>query len=271
MKISEQFLQGKREDMALCEDGIFVSDDFVAVIDGVSSKGAYKWDGGLTSGAHAKNIIIDALARCPADADREQLFERLNKALFDGYNKSGMAPDKNNYLRACVMVYSRHHREIWALGDCQALINGTLFSSPMLVDDLLSDLRAFVIESAKITDNLDENELYTKDIGREAVFPFIRMQYAFENRADSPFGFGVLNGFDKIDGFLKTYRVNDGDCVVMSSDGYSTLYPTLAQSESELKSALESDPLRYRINRGTKGIEKGNLSFDDRCYIKFEV
>ncbi len=271
MKIIEQFLQGKRQDPKKCEDGMFIGDDFIAVIDGVSSKGAYKWADGLTSGAHAKNLIIKELSKCQADIDRNSLFKRLGKALYDGYMQSGQVSDRNEYLRACVMVYSRHYNEIWALGDCQCLINGELFSSPMLVDELMSDLRAFVIESAKITDGLDENSLYTNDIGREAVFPFIRKQYAFENRADSPFGFGVLNGFDKCDGFIKAYKVSAGDTVVMASDGYAKLLPTLDQSEKELADMLESDPLRYKQNRGTKGIEAGNLSFDDRCYIKFEV
>ena len=271
MKIIEKFIQGKRGVEKHCEDGIFISEDFVAVIDGVSSKGKTVWGDGLTSGAHAKNVIIAELGKMPADIERDALFEGLNRALCEEYLKSGMEPDKNNFLRACLLVYSRHYNEIWALGDCQALINGTLFSSPMLVDDLMSDLRAFVIESAKIIEGLDENSLYTKDIGREAVFPFIKMQYAFENRADSPFGFGVLNGFDDTSAFLKTYKVKKGDTVVMASDGYPRLLSTLDESEGELKRMLEGDPLRYKENRGTKGIVKGNLSFDDRCYIRFEV
>ena len=271
MKIIEQFLQGKRQDPKKCEDGLLVGENFIAVIDGVSSKGAYKWEGEYASGAHAKNIIIAELEKMPADIERDALFESLNRALCEEYLKSGMEPDKNNFLRACLLVYSRHYNEIWALGDCQCLINGEHFSSPMLVDDLLSDLRAFVIESAKITDGLDESSLYTDDIGRQAVFPFIQKQYAFENRADSPFGFGVLNGFDNCDAFIKTYKVTAGDTVVMASDGYSKLLPTLEQSEKELANMLKNDPLRYKQNRGTKGIEKGNLSFDDRCYVRFEV
>ena len=271
MKITEQFIEGKRGIAKHCEDGIFISEDFVAVIDGVSSKGKTVWGDGLTSGAHTKNVIIAELEKVPADIEKNALFERLGKALSDEYAKSGLAPDKNEYLRACIMVYSRRYNEVWGLGDCQCLINGRLFSSPMLVDDLLSDLRAFVIESARITDGLDENSLYVNDIGREAVFPFIQQQYAFENRADSPFGFGVLNGFDDVTPFIKAYKVEAGDTVVLSSDGYTTLLPTLEQSEKLLAEMLESDPLRYKQNRGTKGIVKGNLSFDDRCYIRFEV
>ena len=41
--IIEKQLVGKRADMRLCEDGVFAGGDFIAVIDGVTSKGKQRW------------------------------------------------------------------------------------------------------------------------------------------------------------------------------------------------------------------------------------
>ena len=40
VQIIEQFICSKYPDQKKCEDGLFISNDFIAVIDGVTSKGA---------------------------------------------------------------------------------------------------------------------------------------------------------------------------------------------------------------------------------------
>ncbi len=59
--------------------------------------------------------------------------------------------------------------------------------------------------------------------------------------------------------------------VVLASDGYPAICPTLDESEKELKRILDSDPLAICENIQTKMMVKGNLSFDDRAYLCFEV
>ena len=44
MKIVEQFIRGKDGGLP-CGDNIFVSENYVAVIDGATPKGTRKWDG----------------------------------------------------------------------------------------------------------------------------------------------------------------------------------------------------------------------------------
>ena len=39
VQIIEQFICSKYPDQQTCEDGLFISSDFIAVIDGVTSKG----------------------------------------------------------------------------------------------------------------------------------------------------------------------------------------------------------------------------------------
>ena len=59
--------------------------------------------------------------------------------------------------------------------------------------------------------------------------------------------------------------------VVLASDGYPVLKDTLAESEKSLDELLQKDPQCLRENRGTKGLVKGNQSFDDRTYVRFAV
>ena len=59
MKIIETMLCGKF-DQQRCEDSLFVSDDFVAVIDGVSSKTDFRFEG-KTTGKLASEFVVETL------------------------------------------------------------------------------------------------------------------------------------------------------------------------------------------------------------------
>ena len=56
IRVLEQFVRGKQADQSLCEDRLVVTSHFVAVIDGVTSKSAYTWQG-ESSGVHAGKLI----------------------------------------------------------------------------------------------------------------------------------------------------------------------------------------------------------------------
>ena len=57
--------------------------------------------------------------------------------------------------------------------------------------------------------------------------------------------------------------------VVLASDGYPFLKPTLAASEAALVEQIANEPQNIRSFIATKGIVEGNKSFDDRTYIRF--
>lgn len=267
MKIIEQFIKGKRQNGVLCEDGLFVSGDYICVIDGVTSKGKQTWDGIYTSGGFAKEIILKTLENMPPRADKKTFFDTLDLSLGAAYDAQVQNDCITEYLRACIIVYSAAHKKIWSLGDCACIINGQKHENPKAIDLLLSGLRAFVTESAK----KDGADITQSDIGRQAILPFLNEQLKFENDGDSIFGYGVLNGHGVNMDFINEYDVREGDTVVLASDGYPVLCDSLDESEAELAKLLEIDPMCIRENIGTKGIDKDNCSFDDRTYIKFEV
>lgn len=59
--------------------------------------------------------------------------------------------------------------------------------------------------------------------------------------------------------------------IVLASDGYPFLKPTLAESEAALEHLIARDPQCIHDFIATKGLEEGNKSFDDRTYIRFKV
>ena len=59
--------------------------------------------------------------------------------------------------------------------------------------------------------------------------------------------------------------------VVLASDGYPFLKPTLAESEAALLHLIAHDPQCIHDFIATKGLVAGNKSFDDRTYIRFRV
>jgi len=172
--------------------------------------------------------------------------------------------------RACVVAYSRFYKEIWSLGDCAFMVNGRLFTNSKPIDDILSGLRAMVIEEA-LKNGMTEKEIAANDIGRAAIAPFFKTQFSFENDERSYFGYGVLNGKGVAHSLIIRHAVAPGDTVVMASDGYPVLCDTLAESEARLAELLAKDPLCFRANRTSKGVSPGNRSFDDRTYLKFIV
>ena len=91
VQIIEQFICSKYPDQKKCEDGLFISNDFIAVIDGVTSKGELTWPDGseggsvfpspMTSGRYAREILAQALKTMEPGIDAASAMEYLNQAL----------------------------------------------------------------------------------------------------------------------------------------------------------------------------------------------
>lgn len=270
IELKEKQLIGKRSDQSLCEDGIFINENFVAVIDGVTSKGKQKWHQRLTSGCYAKEIIVNELHKMPRNTNPDTFFTILDHALRTAYTNEVEQDDVTEWLRACIVVYSDFHSQIWSVGDCACLVNDCLFSDSKKIDTILSELRSFVIYH-NLKNGGQEKDIWVEDVGRAAISPFLKMQLTFENDYDTPWGYPVLNGHGFDIRGCKIYNVKKGDTIILASDGYPKLYNNLETSEQELAFALENDPLCYKTYPSTKGLVPGNASFDDRSYIKFVI
>lgn len=264
MEIIEKFICGKKSDSELNEDKLIITHDFIGVIDGVSQKNARFFDG-VTGGKKAADTVCEAICHLDKNATAGEATNIISKAVAGIYE----AGEPMGVAAAGAIIFSRVRNEIWSVGDCQCIINGEFFGHEKEIDRINSDVRALVLEMAKRKGKTLE-ELTEKDVGREFIMPLLENQHIFAN-STGRFSYGVFNGTPVPQEHIVVHKVKAGDEVVLSSDGYPYLKGTLEESETLLKAELENNPLCDGEYRSTKGIAKGNTSFDDRTYIRFKV
>ena len=262
--IIEHFVMGKSTNNEECEDMIVIGEHFYAVIDGVTSKFSTKYEG-KTAGRYCAELLTQAISSLDKDADAKSALDTLNDTVKKAYGDREITEE--NKMQACVIIYSKARREIFNYGDCQLMINGECFDHTKRIDALLEDLRAFAI-TAYLNKGGNESNIQENDIGRAAILPFLKAQSAFANK-DGYFGYPVIDGTGINERLIKTYNIESGDLVVLASDGYPKLFPTLSQSEEYLRYVLKIDPLSICENKQTKMKLSENRSFDDRSYFSF--
>lgn len=273
MRVIEHFLCGKENNPDTCEDGLVIGEHLIAVIDGVTSKGTRLWDG-KASGCYAKDILAEYLQQ-GQEIERQSavwLLTNLDRILSEKVEdnvKSAKSLPCEEYPRASIIIYNDIYKEIWSYGDCQCRINERVYTHSKKIDELNAKLRAFYLEY-QILQGVSIEELEQNDLGRKAIKQNLMMQFAFENK-QGYFGYPVLNGMGIEESMIRRYPVAKGDMVILASDGYPVLRENLNESEKELDDIRKNDPMCFRLYRSTKGIKKGNISFDDRVFCRFVV
>lgn len=261
MEIIEYKTEGKSMDKQLCEDEMVITDRFVAVIDGVTSKSDFHYKGKST-GKLAAGFVKEVLTEAPAEAGIEDImagcgrkWEEFYREVSFPYERKSMGP------QAVAVIYSAFYRTIWLIGDCQAMVDGTRYTVPKKSDEVLSEFRSLVIHITK-----DPAE------ARRLIQPWIVKASKFSNDTASCYGYAVINGEEIPRELIQTIPLDKNSHeIVLASDGYPVLMPSLEESEEELARILEKDPDCCDEYRSTKGIIPGNVSFDDRTYIKFTI
>ena len=279
MKIIEQFTESKSGKAELCEDGIAANENFIAVIDGATSKGAFSWQS-KTSGRIAMELAKEAVLVLDPHIDAKDAVRMVNNRIREWYEERGILEEmrvkSENRCTASMIVFSCFRKELWLAGDCQALCNGKLVQNEKKADRIFSEMRALLIH-AELAQGKTETELLLRDTSREKLIDLLRQQTKLQNIAfESEFAYYVIDGFewksfDQEPGIgLRVVPVSElhGE-IVLSSDGYPEIFSTLAETEASLARVLLDDPLCYKLYRTTKGRYGNNLSFDDRAYIRF--
>lgn len=264
MEIIEDFICGKKVEDLKNEDFLHITNDFIAVVDGVSAKNGRLFDG-VTGGRRAAEKVCEAIVVLDKKACAEEAVEKITQAVAELYEEN----EPKGAAAAGAIIFSRARNEIWSVGDCQCLINGELFSHEKEIDRINSDMRALVLGMAK-REGKTQEELLQKDVGREFIMPILENQHIFANKTGR-FSYGVLNGTPVPDEHIIIHKVKAGDEIVLASDGYPYLKETLEESEKLLKEELINNPLCDGEYRSTKGKAEDNISFDDRTYIRFKV
>ena len=257
MTITEQFICGKHtaDD---CEDGIVVSNDFAAVIDGSTSKTPTRLDPSMKNGRFAMLLISEYIKQMPANYTMYDFCRGITLRIAEEYNKRGiterMVEHPEERLTASAIVYSNCRKEGWMVGDCQAIIDGTYYDNSKPYEKEIAMQRATLIKKG----------MSPKDARRAIEPQLIKAMLEGQNRQ-----YAVIDGTPIY--MSGTRIVKASHSVVLASDGYPTLLPTLSKSEEALAQHLTKDPQNIGDFVATKGLIEGNISFDDRAYIKLTL
>lgn len=249
------------------EDGYFAGEHYIAVVDGTTSKDGRLIDG-RSGGRLARDRILSVLSSAHGDESRSALLEKIQRTLVEELPVS-----EYGEASASAAIYSVAAGEIWYVGDCQIMVDGAAVDTAKPIDRILSDARALAAEGLLLQGTTTE-ELMNSDTAREMILPFLKLQHVFENQP-GPYGYTVFNNtctdYEQLSGLSGCVTVPANAEVILASDGYPVLRGTLDASEKELARVLEEDPLCFRQFKSTKGKAAGNVSFDDRTYVRFRA
>ena len=288
MKIIESSIIGKKSPEA-CEDGMVVTDDFIAVIDGSTSKTPKHLNPDMKNGRYAMMLISEYIREeLKADASVDDFCQGVTAYIYNKvYEKLGVEERLKKHpeerLTASAILYSRTRNEVWMVGDCQAIIAGKLYENGKPYEEKIARKRVELIEqglsSAEARKQIEpllikamlsgQNQTYTVIDG----FPIYREGVKVVSVSDSCSVQDPVPASDSVpcSGSVSasgTISVSSSE-IVLASDGYPFLEPTLAASEAALAEQIANDPQNIRSFIATKGIVEGNKSFDDRTYIRF--
>ena len=279
MKIIESSIIGKKSQEA-CEDGMVVTDDFIAVIDGSTSKTPKHLNPDMKNGRYAMMLISEYIREeLKADASVDDFCQGVTAYIYNKvYEKLGVEERLKEHpeerLTASAILYSRTRNEVWMVGDCQAIIDGKLYENGKPYEEKIARKRVELIEQglspAEARKQIEpllieamlsgQNQNYTVIDG----FPIYREGVKVVALKTKPASSSIETYFQE-----QTKPVSSPNEVVLASDGYPFLKPTLAASEAALAEQIANDPQNIHSFIATKGIVEGNKSFDDRTYIRF--
>ena len=264
MKIIEQLIVGKHDDEA-CEDGIVITDNFIAVIDGSTSKTSERVNPKMQNGRFAMQLVSDVVSSLPAQITVRQFCSIVTDAIDEAYDYYQQAPEvickyPERRLTCSAAVYSRYHREVWLVGDCQCIIGDRCYDNVKPQEAINSEKRSrYIIEHG-----LSIEEVRRHDAGRDQIINDIIVSMHDQNKT-----YAVIDGTPIYNDGIKVIAVPVNAEVVLATDGYPFLRNSLTESESRLQQLLHDDPLLIHIFKATKAYMEGNKSFDDRAYIRF--
>lgn len=272
-KIKESYIKAKNDCIKDCEDGIYIGEDIIAVIDGATSKSNFLWEE-KSSGLFAKDIICKALSGEISKDNPKVFFETINNFI---KNEIAKRPEckKRDWPRASIIAYIPSKEEVWSYGDCRCKIGTNKpFLHKKIIDVKLANKRSKIIEK-ELESGKNIDDLLKNDFGRNSIEKDLLAQFNYENVhcyiEGEDFGYPVINGEKICENMICIYKVQTGQDVVLATDGYPYLECSLEESENKLLYLLENDPLCYKEYKSTKGLKIGSKSFDDRAYIRFEI
>ena len=279
MKIIESSIIGKKSPEA-CEDGMVVTDDFIAVIDGSTSKTPKHLNPDMKNGRYAMMLISEYIREeLKADASVDDFCQGVTAYIYNKvYEKLGVEERLKEHpeerLTASAILYSRTRNEVWMVGDCQAIIDGKLYENGKPYEQEIARKRVELIEQglspAEARKQIEPLLIEAMLSGQNQTYTVID-GFPIYQEGVKVVALKMKSASSSIEVYFQeqTKPISSPNEVVLASDGYPFLKPTLAASEAALAEQIANDPQNIHSFIATKGIVEGNKSFDDRTYIRF--
>lgn len=219
-------------------------------------------------------LVAKCISRMPADTTCHQFCVQVSRSFANAicggsifpigwFRSQKTLPDPVERIAASAVIFSRLRREIWLVGDCLCMVNGQLFDNPKPHEATLAAKRADIIIKSP-----NQKAFLTHDTARESILPEM-MQIMREQQNVK---YAVIDGARIPEEHVRILTLDfQPKEIVLASDGYPFLHPTLEASEAALARQLTEDPLNIGAFQATKGCILGNHSFDDRAYIRFNA
>ena len=254
-----------------------ITNDFIAVIDGSTSKSDYHHSIFRSNGRYAMQLISRYISRMPKTATCEDFMRGVTSHIRKHYKKSMMPrlqQHPEDRLTASVIVFSRVCREIWMIGDCQCMLSTASADTPPLFYDnpkpAEAELAAMRADEVRrlLAKGVTQEELLRNDQARSVIIP-----HMLETMQQQNVTYSVVDGFPIDRNHIRKITLDFQPWeIVLATDGYPFLCPTLAESEQRLSEQHRNDPLNIGpAFQATKAFHPDNLSFDDRTFIRFKV
>jgi len=217
-------------------------------------------------------LVADFIRKMADDLKCEDFCDRITKIIatfyvFNGIDLQTLAVRPEERLCASAVIYNRYRRQIWMIGDCACLVDGILYDNPKPYESGLAERRARLIQESAQDLFFTPEALMDHDTARDAILPSLIEAMRDENKT-----YAVIDGFPIYNNGVKIIELEDSvKEIVLASDGYPFLLPSLEESEAALQRQLAEDPLCIRTFKATKGLMNGQVSFDDRAYLRIRV
>ncbi|MCE9507425.1 MAG: hypothetical protein K8R48_03800 [Alphaproteobacteria bacterium] len=268
MEIIERFSQGKAGQASLNEDFLVVTENFIAVLDGVTAKLCPHIDD-KSGGRFAVEVAAGRIGGFDPGLTAREAVDLLTQSLRQAVAEKAQLEEGIDGPAFGAIIYSKSRREVWRVADLLLMMDGALHAQEKPIDRITSSARSFMIAAA-LRQGVTESDILRNDIGRAYIAPMLEKQHFFANQPGL-YGYGVIDGSFVPDEFIEVFDAGGVREVVFASDGYPRLFPTLKESEDYLAAVLKEDPLLFKKHLSMKGLQPGLVSFDDRTYVRFSV
>lgn len=242
------------------EDVIAYSDTILVLSDGATDKSGQVFEG-RTGGEIAAELAVNVCLK--SQKNGTELINEITSQLKELYEQiNPNALEDSAYRFAATLVVARIVNDeviITQVGDSSFRINGTdTYTNNKLVDYLTANTRKAYIEE-------------TGDVAgsRDFIMPLLKAQHRYQNNAELPLGYAVIDGTPVPEQFIKIHALplNTVRSIELVSDGYYGVFPesiSIEAYETLFKNIEEVDPDKYRQYVSTK-------TSDDRSVLIAEI